>query len=652
MLKKITLSLFILFNLELNAQDSSCDIARDLFQTVKNNHLVSLDLDSAYANRVSQVLKFQLDPENFILPKIAHENFDDLVLNYILHLSKGKCPKIDTLKSLYLYYLDETKTWAQSLEKEKIDFTKETSVNLFNRNILSSSYLKSRRMDLLKIKTFNLAIIEKQEFTQIDSLYLIELFEDIVNEKICDLDKQIAKFTKMDRFKDVFLRAISMAFDPHTVYLNRSAKKDLEISLSEFKNGFGLKLGEISSNKWIIKDIALGSPAHFIDIAIGDTLQNIIFPDTVLSFQKCISNYDILDLINSIHISRMEFIHTKQGSRSKKYLAKKKYKAYDEIYESYLLSGHNKVGYIKLNDFYSSFENDENPGCADDIAREIIELKRDNIEGLILDLRNNGGGSLQEAVDLAGIFIDVGILAYARERDSTIVPIKDFNRGKIFNKPVVLLINENSASASEVVAHTLKGYKIAYLVGEKTFGKFIGQELVRVKNRDQYCLITDMQLFDHRGTSYQSQGVSPDLKVSGLFSLPIYENQLPYHIKSSKIDKKYTPRGIRNIPYALLNEFSDSLNIPQTQSYQNIPTSLEDFMFWIDEKKEYAKELKGKLVPIEVSHSTYDTETLNILSEDNAIFESKYESISKDFQLNTGYQLINYWIEINKKYEN
>ena len=136
------------------------------------------------------------------------------------------------------------------------------------------------------------------------------------------------------------------------------------------------------------------------------------------------------------------------------------------------------MGYISLPAFYTDWQNNDKAGngCADDVAKEIVKLKKENIEGLILDLRYNGGGSMQEAVDLSGIFIDAGPVAQIKSRDAKVYTMKDVNRGStIYDGPLILMVNGYSASASEMVAGTLQDYNRAVIVGSPTYGKATAQ---------------------------------------------------------------------------------------------------------------------------------------------------------------------------------
>src|SRR5437762_8924227 len=158
-------------------------------------------------------------------------------------------------------------------------------------------------------------------------------------------------------------------------------------------------------------------------------------------------------------------------------LAKEKIETEDDIVKGYVLNGEKKIGYISLPDFYTIWEDESGSGCANDVAKEIVKLKKENIDGLILDVRYNGGGSLGEALQLTGIFIDEGPLLGEKDRNGKLVFLKDPNRGTIYDGPMVLMVNGQSASASEVLAAALQDYHRALIVGSSTYGKATMQEI-------------------------------------------------------------------------------------------------------------------------------------------------------------------------------
>ena len=194
--------------------------------------------------------------------------------------------------------------------------------------------------------------------------------------------------------------------------------------------------------------------------------------------------------------------------------------------KGFILRGAQTVGYISLPAFYEDWEDSRGvKGCANDVATEVIKLKKENISGLILDLRYNGGGSVQEAVELAGIFIDAGPVAQIKTRDAKVITLKDVNRGTVYDGPLLLLVNGSSASASEMVAGTLQDYNRALIVGSPTYGKATAQVVLPMDTAidlntyngkaqaSSYIKMTIEKLYRITGNTAQRTGVQPDVTL-------------------------------------------------------------------------------------------------------------------------------------------
>jgi carboxyl-terminal processing protease len=200
----------------------------------------------------------------------------------------------------------------------------------------------------------------------------------------------------------------------------------------------------------------------------------------------------------------------------------------EEKVKSYVVKANKKIGYINLPGFYSredDFKNLKYDGCANDVSKEIIKLRKDNIEGLILDLRDNGGGSMWEAMQLAGIFIDVGPLASIKDKDGKVSFLKDPNRGTIYDGPLMVLINGQSASASEFLSATLQDYNRAVIVGGTTYGKGTSQTLQPLdtnkinesKKYEDFVKVTESKFYRVNGSTVQWKGVEPDIMLPDFF---------------------------------------------------------------------------------------------------------------------------------------
>lgn len=206
-------------------------------------------------------------------------------------------------------------------------------------------------------------------------------------------------------------------------------------------------------------------------------------------------------------------------------------------------------------------------------------------------MRNNGGGSLEEAVALSGIFVDqgsLGILKYSGESPQT---IKDVNRGTMFNKPLIVLVNGYSASASEFVAASLQDHNRALIVGDTTFGKATAQNINPTGKyigsmfsqdaQPSYIKTTKFQLYRLNGLSIQSIGVIPDIYLHNPYEcLQFKESSYPNHISSDTVVKKtyYTPKTPINVKSLILShQKRDTSSNTKFETYFNVPLSPKEF---------------------------------------------------------------------------
>ena len=218
-----------------------------------------------------------------------------------------------------------------------------------------------------------------------------------------------------------------------------------------------------------------------------------------------------------------------------------------ELEETYaksstVIKGDKKFGVINLPKFYVDFENYNKRNAASDIKQEIIRLKQEGVEGLVLDLRNNGGGSLQTVVDIAGLFIEEGPVVQVKEAGQPKEVLKDRDKSIVWDGPLVILVNELSASASEILAAAMQDYKRAIVIGSKqTYGKGTVQNVLDLNrlvrnnsNGDLGALkFTTQKFYRVNGGSTQLEGVKSDVVVPDRYSYidigeKDQENPLPW----------------------------------------------------------------------------------------------------------------------------
>ena len=353
----------------------------------------------------------------------------------------------------------------------------------------------------------------------------------------------------------IYVNTIVEEFDPHTYYLAPRGKEDFDQRMSGKLEGIGARLqkrmdyikivGLISggpawrSNELEVEDIILKVkqedeefPVNIVGMRINDAIKYIKGPKgtkVTLTVRKV--DGSVKDIVITRDV--VELVETFAKS-------------------SIVNKNNKKFGVINLPAFYVDFKDYKNVNAAKDVKSEIEHLKSEGVEGLVLDLRNNGGGSLPAVVDMAGLFIKEGPVVQVRSTGEDKEVLKDMDKSIAWDGPLVILVNEISASASEIMAAAMQDYKRAIIIGSKqTYGKGTVQNVINLNSMlrnntsgDLGALaLTTQKYYRINGGSVQLEGVKSDVKVPGRFSFidvgeKDKENPLPW----DEIDAaEYTP---------------------------------------------------------------------------------------------------------------
>ncbi len=353
-------------------------------------------------------------------------------------------------------------------------------------------------------------------------------------------------------FEDVYLNAIAMAFDPHSSFFDLAQEKQFEAELSGSREIFGFSIDRNSKGTFFISNLVPGSAAwNSGELGTNDVVLRIRF-DRRKEFS--LRSMTLSELNERFAQSDAKVItltlEDEDHTQRQVTLEKQVVSLESDLIRSAILSGSQKVGYITLPDFYTSWDSENMLGCANDVAKAILKMQKEHIGGLILDLRGNGGGSMKEAVDLVGIFINYGPVVVSRTSDEEITVIKDFNRGAIYTGPLIVLIDGGSASASEIVAAALQDHRRAVIVGQRSFGKSTGQTILPII--PEGSLLTDVQsgmygfakvtmdgLYRIDLSTHQKSGVKPDVELPTLFGEEYFsERDFPNALELQPIEKK------------------------------------------------------------------------------------------------------------------
>ncbi len=395
---------------------------------------------------------------------------------------------------------------------------------------------------------------------------------------------------------------------------------------------------------------------------------------------------EVQSIFNYSNTEKLEFSLKKaNGIVTKVILKKEKIDNEENSVKGYILNdGTKKIGYISLPGFYTEWETPNGNGCANDVAKEIVKLKESSIEGLILDLRDNGGGSTYEALGLMGIFIDEGPLFMKGSKEGKPLLMKDINRGTIYDGPLLVMINGNSASASEIVASTLQDYRRAFIAGSNSFGKATEQILIAVHSGtslvDDSAMnapnfmgmtkITDYKLYRVTGSSNQLQGVKPDFifpEVNTASS--VRESDLPNALPNDRINKQLMYTVFDSLPMSKLKYNSQqrisssetfkkieliNKNVPESWKKSTIPAPLtmENFRKRYLKSFQYIKSIEAlydaKDTVYVVKQHKYDKILYEKKIGDSELIEKTMENIQKDYYIQESFTILSDYLTIKK----
>lgn len=505
------------------------------------------------------------------------------------------------------------------------------------------------------------------------------------------LDCRLDRFTKHpDGLEgmvfNAFLSAIAEAYDPHSSFFSMSELEQFEASLSTSDYSFGLDLREESSGEAEISNLMPGGPAWKSgQLHEGDIVTAIRFGSRPAVQINCAN---ISELIKQVHTTRefyLEVTIRKQSGEEKTVrLLREKIQNTDNQVSSFILRGLDNVGYIALPSFYTDWENDDKPGCSADVARAIIRLSQQDMKGMILDLRNNGGGSMQEAISLTGIFVDYGTLGITKHGEDEPELLKDANRGVIFDGPLIIMVNRFSASAAEVLASALKDHQRALIVGSTTYGKATAQLILPIGatqtglksfletdfNMEGFTKLTVKKLYSPSGNSHQGLGVEPDIHLPHLASMMTRgESSRPFALPNDQSPKKgyFKPWNMPPPVEILARKSQERLQqslffqkIRQTKKVMDIPgfgelkvvLTYQDFPDYISKYFSIFTLLQNKTTFQTEEYKAIATEENIALAEVDKVkadmLEAQLKELESDQYLEEAYRIMLDWIQTDE----
>ena len=338
-------------------------------------------------------------------------------------------------------------------------------------------------------------------------------------------DEWFNNLKDMDRGEwfGLYVNSFALAFDPHTEYFAPRAKENFEIEMTGQLEGIGAQL-QLKGEFVTVASIVTGSASwRQGELEEGDKLLKVSQGSEEPVDVVGMGINKVVRLVRGKKGTEVRLtVRKKDGSTKVVPIVRDVVELESTFARSAELGEDGSTGYIRLPKFYVDFFNESNRNCANDVRAEIEMLKAQGMKRLIFDLRNNGGGSLPAAVDIAGLFIDLGPVVQVKTSGGSVRVYSDRAAGVVWDGPLVVLVNEGTASASEIVAAALQDYRRALILGtKKTFGKGTVQNVIdldqamRGGSEDLYPLgglkLTIQKFYRVTGQTTQLQGVVSDV---------------------------------------------------------------------------------------------------------------------------------------------
>ena len=629
---------------------------------VENIHYNKQLLNDEFSKKVFDVFLENIDPnKRFLFQKDVQQlskhkfKFDNAIKdkdlsffdNYVSLIEKRERNAEKIVLDILEKPFDLESKDSIELDADKYDFVSSTN-ELTQRWV---QYVQSRIVNELYFS------IKKQE--ENDSLpqksmddLQVEAREK-VSSRIKDWFNRLNQLERADRFS-VYINSILSIYGPHTNYFPPKDKEDFDITMSGKLEGIGATLTVKDGYVKVSKIIAGSASWKQGDLKEGDLITAVAQGDSTP-----------VDIVNMRLDKAVRLIRGPKGTEVR--LTVKKIDAslmiipivrdvvvIEETYAKSLVLKHagdsTNFGYIHLGSFYAEFGKRNGKRCSIDVLKQIEALKTSNVQGLIIDLRNNGGGSLSDAVDMVGYFIKNGPVVQVDGAGQPAQSYKDRDPEQQFDKPIVVMVNEFSASASEIFAAAIQDYGRGVVVGSNTFGKGTVQRFfplsdaanqlrIKTENEDLGALKqTVAKFFRINGGATQLRGVAPDIKLPGIYEfIDVGEKEYDHALPWTSIKPAYYTKYSAEFNLEALSEqtkkrvdtsayFKSVLDnarlIKESKEITRLPLGLNAFKSYKINRKEITD--SAKIKEIEINDVTYGLNKIDLYeSQSDTILKSR-----------------------------
>lgn len=530
-------------------------------------HYEPKDINDDFSRQIFNKYFEDLDPEKNIFLASDIKSLEKYATKIDDEIKGAPVQFFQEAGKLFDLRIKEAEAFYKEILAKPFDFTKEETYvsdgdkkafpgNEANRKDEWRKYLKyltlQRYSDLIDGRESSKG--KEGAITKTDAELEKEAREKVMAAMTRTFDRYRNKFSEEDKFS-VFVNTITEVMDPHTEFMPPVDKRYFDETMSGSFYGIGAQLTYDEGNIKIAS-ILPGGPAQKSDsVEAGDIIVRVAEgKDGTYTELSGFTVQDAVKLIRGKQGSQVKLTLRKKDGTLKTLVLTRDKIVQDEAYvrSAVINEGGQKTGYIYLPEFYADFQQMNGVRSGMDVAKEVNKLKSEGVGGIVIDLRNNGGGALYDVIQIAGLFIDEGPVVQVRDRQGKPQVMRDRDEGVVYDGPLVIMVNEMSASASEILAAAMQDYGRGIVMGStSTYGKGTVQRTIGLdpesnftnNNADLGSLKLTLQKFYRvNGGSTQQKGVVPDVVVPDYLEyLKIREKDNPYSLKYDEISKATYP---------------------------------------------------------------------------------------------------------------
>jgi carboxyl-terminal processing protease len=661
-------------------------IMQAIVQLLNKQHFKEVQLNDEFSHRVFDIYIDRLDGMKRFLTIGELDLLDDYRDSLDDHIIRSDLRFFELSYRLIDDAIGKTRKWYPEILGQPFDFTRPDSIETDGEKrswARDDAELKSFWQDYLKYETLvrladKLAEQEdaaeepeggKKSVAELEA----EARKD-VQEVFDDWYERMDKVRRSDRY-EMYLNSITNVYDPHSDYFNPKEKEDFDISMSGRLEGIGARL-QMDGDFTKVISIVPGGPAwKQKDLEVDDKIFKVrqeteAEPVDVTGWLVD----EVVTLIRGPKGTKVSLTVRKKDGSVREITIERDEVILDEGFAKSAileLDGEiGNVGYISLPKFYADFENPNGRSCAEDVETEVRKLMSAEVKGIILDLRNNSGGSLNDVVKMSGLFIEEGPIVQVKSRQGEPYALRDRDKSVVYAGPLIVMVNEQSASASEILAAAMQDYGRAIIVGSSsTFGKGTVQRFLEldkaVTGYDQFKPLGDLKLTMQKfyrvdGGSTQLRGVTSDIILPDSYQfIPTGEREMEYPMEwtevapiehrqdivdLSNIDKireRSEERVKASAQFAKVNEYA--LQIKENQEETVVPLQLDQYRA-LDKTRaaesEAFRKAFGQIDRLKMNNLAIDLPAIQADSSRLGRNEAWFETLKKDIYIEETLQIM------------